>query len=81
MAEPIPEIQLPPITILANGSNDAEREANLKTVLSSPGYPETLFMLVEVFERRVEDVLLDYTRGTRRGASPAPRFPASSISP
>ncbi|MEZ6106768.1 MAG: hypothetical protein R3B96_11785 [Pirellulaceae bacterium] len=62
MAEPIPEIQLPPITILANGSNDAEREANLKTVLSSPGYPETLFMLVEVFERRVEDVLLDYTR-------------------
>lgn len=62
MAEKTPEIQLPPITILPNGANDAAREASLNAVLSSPGYPELLFMLVEVFERRVEKVLLDYRR-------------------
>lgn len=62
MADKAPEIQLPPITILASGANDAAREKSLNSVLASPGYAEMMFMLVEVFERRVETVLLDYRR-------------------
>jgi type II secretory ATPase GspE/PulE/Tfp pilus assembly ATPase PilB-like protein len=62
MAKDAPVIPLPPIQLFAAGATDEVRETNLEMVKPSPGFPDVCFMLVDAIMRRVETVLLDYTR-------------------
>ncbi|HAN97089.1 MAG TPA: hypothetical protein DCQ98_06485 [Planctomycetaceae bacterium] len=61
MAKEAP-IPLPPIQFVAGGATDEIREANLEAVRPSPGFVDTCFLLADAIVRRVEQVLLDYTR-------------------
>lgn len=58
----IPRDNLPPLTIHAAGESADEREANLQSVIPSPGYPHMLLLLADAITKRTDLILMDFTQ-------------------
>jgi type II secretory ATPase GspE/PulE/Tfp pilus assembly ATPase PilB-like protein len=61
MSNQPPEIELPPITFLADGENEDEKQANLDAVLPSPGYPSMALLIADSITKRADLIVLDYS--------------------
>jgi len=57
-----PQIQLPPVNFTAAGETDDLREANLQMAQQIPGYADATLLIADAIGKRVEQVLMDYTR-------------------
>ncbi len=53
--------ETPPITFVAAGDTELEREAILEEVLPSPGFPAVAQLVVDAIEKRSEVTVLDFT--------------------
>ena len=53
--------ETPPITFVAAGDTELEREAVLEEVLPSPGFPAVAQLVVDAIEKRSEVTVLDFT--------------------
>jgi len=57
-----PQIQLPPVNYTAAGETEDLREANLQMAQQIPGYADATLLIADAISKRVEQVLMDYTR-------------------
>ena len=62
MSDKAQPVELPPITLFADGPTEEIREANMEAVTPSPGFPDCCFLLVEAIVKRADIILMDYTR-------------------
>ncbi len=53
---------LPPIQFTADGPSDEVREANLETVMASPGYGDMAILIADGLTKMAGTVVLDYAR-------------------
>ncbi len=62
MSDEAQPVELPPITLFADGPTEEIREANMEAIYPSPGFPDSCFLLVEAIVKRADIILMDYTR-------------------
>lgn len=56
-----PQIQLPPVIIVAAGITQGQQQQNLMICQQAPGYPDTVITLADAISKRAETVMLDFT--------------------
>ena len=61
MANQPPQIELPPIKFLADGTSEDAKKANLDAVLPSPGYPDSALLIADAMTKRADLIVLDYS--------------------
>ena len=59
--EPVNQNALPPIEFVAGGVDEPTRQANLETVLPSPGFPTMAFVIADAISKRTEMMVFDFS--------------------
>ena len=59
--EPVEQPTLPPITFSAGGESEEIRQANLESVLPSPGYPTCAFIFADAIAKKSDTVVFDFS--------------------
>lgn len=57
-----PQVQLPPVVIVAGGVTQGQQQENLAICQQAPGWPDTIFTLADAIAKRTEMIMLDFTR-------------------
>jgi len=58
---PLEQPALPPITFSAGGETEEIKQANLESVLPSPGYPTCAFIISDAIAKNAETVVFDFS--------------------
>ncbi len=59
--EPVEQPALPPITFTAGGASEEIRQANLESVLPSPGYPTCAFIISDAIAKNSDTIVFDFS--------------------